>query len=119
MKIEIERSYDIAAKEKEAPRFLVDRLWPRGLKKEILKLDLWVKDLSPSNELRKWYNHDPVKWEEFRKSYFEELNRNEDEVNKFINTISKNKKIVLVYSSTEKEINNAVALKEYILKRLK
>jgi uncharacterized protein YeaO (DUF488 family) len=119
MKIEIERSYDITGKRKTSRRFLVDRLWPRGIKKEVLQLDLWVKELSPSNELRKWYDHDPRKWEGFKERYFKELDKWSEELEKFMHAIEKHKKITLIYSSTEREINNAVALKEYLLEQNK
>jgi uncharacterized protein YeaO (DUF488 family) len=119
MKIETERSYDIIGKAKTSPRFLVDRLWPRGIKKEVLQLDLWIKELSPSDRLRKWYNHDRQKWEEFKDRYFKELNDTPEEMRKFLANIKNHKEITLVYSSTEKEINNAVALKEYLLHHLK
>ena len=115
MKIETARVYDILDQDKKAPRFLVDRLWPRGVKKEILQLDGWAKNLSPSNELRKWYNHDPKKWEEFKIAYFEELDKQSEELRDFIDTIKKHNQVTLVYSSTEREVNNAVALKEYLL----
>ncbi len=115
MKIEIERSYDIVDKPKTTPRYLVDRLWPRGLKKESLQLDLWLKELSPSDDLRKWYNHDPKKWEQFKERYYKELSRKNEEVGKFLSVIKTFEKITFIYSSAEREINNASALKEYIL----
>ena len=115
LKIEIERSYDIVDKPKTTPRYLVDRLWPRGIKKESLQLDLWVKELSPSDDLRKWYNHDPKKWEKFKERYYNELGKKKDEVQKFLEVIKKFEKITLVYSSAERDINNARALKEHLM----
>jgi uncharacterized protein YeaO (DUF488 family) len=126
MEIELIRSYEIAGHIKTSPRFLVDRMWPRGLKKEDLELDLWIKELSPSDELRKWYHQDSIKgevdsgkWTTFRKRYFEELNRKKSELGTFVNLIKGHKKITLIYSSREKEGNNAVVLKEYLLNLLK
>lgn len=114
MKIATERSYDIVDKPKNTPRYLVDRLWPRGIKKERLQLDLWVKELSPSDDLRKWYNHDPKKWERFKERYYKELNLKNEEVEKFLAIIKHFEKITLVFSSSERDINNARALKEYL-----
>lgn len=115
MKIEIERCYDLVQKPKDAPRYLVDRLWPRGIKKEQLQLNLWVKELSPSADLRKWYNHDPKKWEQFKKRYYSELSGKNADVEKFLAVIKNFERITLVYSSSERDINNARALKEYLL----
>src|SRR5690242_20506526 len=117
MKIDIERSYDIVDKPKTASRYLVDRLWPRGLTKERLQLDLWVKEFSPSDDLRKWYNHDPKKWEQFKERYYSELSKKKEELEKFLQVIKNFEKIMLVYSSAERELNNARALKEYLLQQ--
>ncbi|OCX50903.1 hypothetical protein BEL04_19460 [Mucilaginibacter sp. PPCGB 2223] len=119
MKIEIARCYEIVNETKNTPRFLVDRLWPRGLKKEALQLDMWVRDLSPSDALRKWYGHEPAKWEAFTGRYFGELDEHPEAVSKFLAAIKDYSVITLLYSSTEKEINNAVALKKYLLQHLK
>lgn len=78
-KIELARAYDASAPAGQY-RVLIDRIWPRGVKKEELKIDVWKKDLAPSTELRKWFNHDPERWDEFRKRYFEELDGRENEV---------------------------------------
>lgn len=95
-------------------RILVDRLWPRGLTRERTKIDLWLKDLSPSDGLRKWFGHDPVKWPEFKRRYFAELK--EKNVDKILQR-SKRETVTLVYGSKEEKFNNAVALAEYIRKR--
>jgi uncharacterized protein YeaO (DUF488 family) len=112
MEIKIKRIY-----EKEEPgdgtRILVDRLWPRGLSKEKARIDLWPKELSPSNELRKWYGHDPKKWEEFKSRYFAELAEHPAEMEDLIKKIGKGRATFL-YGSTEKELNNAQALKIYV-----
>jgi uncharacterized protein YeaO (DUF488 family) len=92
-------------------RILVDRLWPRGIKKEKLNISRWLKDIAPSDELRKWFAHDPLKWQEFKTRYFSELEAN-PKTKEFLELCNKGD-LVLVYSSREKVYNNAVALKEY------
>ena len=94
-------------------RYLVERLWPRGIKKAELHLDDWIKDVTPSTELRKWFSHDPEKWENFRRMYFAELDR-APEVCKPIRQATRKGTVTLLYSSHDAEHNNAVALKEYI-----
>jgi len=109
MSIKIKRIYDKSDKT-DGYRILVDRLWPRGLTKEKAKVDLWLKDIAPSNELRKWYAHDPSKWREFKSSYFKEL-KNKKEL---IDLIRQQKGVVtLLFGTKEEKFNNAVALKEY------
>lgn len=94
-------------------RILVDRLWPRGLSKEASRIDLWVKDLAPSNALRKWYDHDPAKWLTFREDYFKELNGKTALMDSLRETI-RGKDVTFLYSTKHTENNNAVALKEYL-----
>ena len=113
--IRVKRVYDEPAAS-DGRRILVDRLWPRGLTKEKAKIDHWAKDISPSNELRKWYGHDPAKWDEFRKRYFAELDRNAAGVDALVAAMGKGP-VSFVYSSTERAINNAEALKLYMEKR--
>lgn len=113
--IKIKRIYDAPAPE-DGIRILVDRLWPRGLSKEKAKVDLWLKEIAPSNELRKWYSHDPKKWAEFKKKYFNDLNSKRELVVQIVQNM-KAGDVTLLYSSKEEKINNAVALKEYIEKR--
>lgn len=110
--IKIKRIYDAPSGD-DGSRILVDRLWPRGLSKEKAKVDLWLKEIAPSNELRKWYAHDPKKWTEFRKRYFKDLDMKGELVNQIVRK-TKEGNITLLYSSKEEKINNAVALKEYI-----
>jgi len=98
-------------------RFLIDRLWPRGIKKEELKIESWLKDIAPSNELRKWFSHDPSKWEEFKKRYLQEIKEKPD-YRRLID-IARNNDITLVYSSKENVYNNASALKGFIEDELK
>ena len=114
-KIGIKRVYDEPAPG-DGKRILVDRLWPRGLTKEKAKIDHWAKDIAPSNELRKWYGHDPAKWDEFRKRYFAELGKNALAVDALIEAMGKGP-VSFVYSSTERTINNAEALKLYLERR--
>jgi len=91
----------------------VDRLWPRGLSKDDAKIDVWLKAVAPSNELRTWYRHAPQKWPEFKKRYFAELDNNSEAVGELIAHLKK-RNIVFLYGAKEPEYNNAVALKEYI-----
>jgi uncharacterized protein YeaO (DUF488 family) len=106
-----------AAREDDGLRVLVDRLWPRGLKKEEAKVDIWCRDIAPSNELRKWYGHEPSKWDEFRQRYAAELDAHEDGVAELESQLSG--EVTFLYSSKETELNNATALKEYIDARAK
>jgi uncharacterized protein YeaO (DUF488 family) len=97
---------------------LVDRLWPRGLSKDKVKMDLWQKDIAPSNSLRKWFGHDDEKWNEFKRRYFKELDKNIDSVNQILDKV-KEGSITLLYGSKEEKFNNAVALKEYLEEKIK
>lgn len=98
-------------------RFLVDRLWPRGVRKEALALDGWLKDVAPSDSLRKWYQHDPGKWEEFKRRYWKELEGKEEDVER-MEAAARAGDVTLLFSSREERINNAVALREYLERRL-
>jgi uncharacterized protein YeaO (DUF488 family) len=97
------------------------RLWPRGLSKDKVKVDLWEKDIAPSNLLRKWFNHDEKKWNEFKRRYFKEL----DQKNELVNVILRKEKekptssITLLYGAKEDKFNNAVALREYLEEKIK
>jgi uncharacterized protein YeaO (DUF488 family) len=99
-------------------RVLIDRLWPRGLRKNEVRLDLWLKEIAPSDELRKWFSHDPEKWEEFRKRYLEELELKEEYVEKLIEKAKEND-LILLYAAKNEDFNNAAVLKEYLDSRLK
>jgi uncharacterized protein YeaO (DUF488 family) len=94
-------------------RILVDRLWPRGLTKDEAKMDLWLKEIGPSNELRKWYGHDPTRWVEFKKKFFQELDQKKELVEQIL-IRAKEEDLILLYGAKDEEHNNAVALKEYI-----
>jgi uncharacterized protein YeaO (DUF488 family) len=96
----------------------VDKLWPRGLRKNEVRLDLWLKEIAPSDELRKWFSHDPEKWEEFRKRYLEELELKEEYVQKLIEK-AKETDLTLLYAAKNEDFNNATVLKEYLDSGLK
>ena len=113
MAIKVERIYDNPTGG-DSFRILVDRLWPRGLSKDKVRVDLWQKDIAPSNTLRKWFGHDEKKWDEFKQKYFKELDKNNDVVNTIIKTAQEQNSITLLYPTKEKRFNNAVALKEYL-----
>jgi uncharacterized protein YeaO (DUF488 family) len=102
----------------DALKVLVDRLWPRGISKSDGIVDVWYKEISPSTELRKWYNHDPDKWESFKKKYKEELTEQKDILQQILSLEKQHKKILLLYSSKEEKLNNAVVLQE-VLRRMK
>ena len=99
-------------------RVLVDRLWPRGLSKEKAAVDLWFKDIAPSNELRKWFNHDHEKWIEFKQRYHEELKAEPTLVNSFLEEIKKHRTVTLLYGAKDAQFNQAVALAEYLKTRI-
>ena len=104
--IKIKRAYQ-PADEKDGFRILVDRLWPRGISKAKAKLDLWMKDIAPSNNLRQWFNHDQKRWDEFQSKYNEEL-KDKKEFLKHIKDLEKDKStITLVYGAKDEEHNNA------------
>lgn len=99
-------------------RILVDRLWSRGISKSEAKIDLWLKEIAPSNELRRWYNHDPKKWKAFKEKYQKELAEKKDLISLITKLNYENKNITLLYSSKEEKLNNAVALKELLDKQV-
>lgn len=110
--MKIKRVYERPEKE-DGFRILVDRLWPRGLTKEKAGVDLWLKDIAPSTELRKWFGHDPVRWNEFRERYCEELGKNSVEVSHLKDQLKKGD-VNLVYGSKDEEHNEAIVIKEFI-----
>ncbi|HTI92162.1 MAG TPA: DUF488 family protein [Puia sp.] len=110
--IRIRRIYDLSVKE-DGYRVLVDRLWPRGIKKEAGAFDEWAKDLAPSADLRKWFDHDPQHWPEFQKRYREELKANEA-VKEFVKAHAGKKTITLLYAAKSEEYNHAIILQEYL-----
>jgi uncharacterized protein YeaO (DUF488 family) len=94
-------------------RILVDRIWPRGIKKNDIIIDLWQKDIAPSASLRKWFNHDQRKWDKFKSRYYEELNDKQEIVKLLLEKAEKGT-ITLLYSSKEEQYNNAIALKDFL-----
>ncbi len=115
--IRVKRVYDPASAE-DGQRFLIDRLWPRGMKKETLKIEAWYKDVAPSDELRHWYGHDPDKWCEFNERYFAELDKTPDGWHPLLQAAKKGD-ITLLFSTKELERNNAVSLRAFLEKQLK
>jgi len=109
------RVYDTSVK--SGYRILVDRLWPRGVSKENAKLDLWLKEIGPSNELRKWFGHDPERWNGFKEKFFSELDEKKELVEQII-AKAREGDVVLLFGAKDEEHNNAVALKEYIESRM-
>ncbi|HNQ95625.1 MAG TPA: DUF488 domain-containing protein [Anaerolineales bacterium] len=115
--LKIKRVYEAAAKS-DGSRFLVERLWPRGMKKESLKMKAWLKNVAPSADLRNWFAHDPLKWAEFQKRYQAELKANPAEWQPILEA-AKQGDVTLLYSAHDLEHNNALALKKFLEKRLK
>lgn len=110
--ISLKRAYDPASKD-DGVRFLVERLWPRGVKKSALRLDAWLKDVAPSTELRQWFSHDPAKWTEFRRRYSAELHAKPEALEPIVNAARRGR-VTLVFSSHDTERNNAVVLRTYL-----
>jgi uncharacterized protein YeaO (DUF488 family) len=110
--IHIKRAYALATKA-DGKRLLVERLWPRGIKKETLKLDGWLKEAAPTTKLRQWFNHDPSKWTEFQKRYRAELRKNPASWKPILDA-ARHGEVTLIYSSHDQEHNNVVALKAFL-----
>jgi len=108
----LKRAYEPVSRA-DGTRVLVERLWPRGVSKAELHLDEWIKDVAPSTELRRWFSHDPEKWLEFRRRYFRELD-SKPEAWRPILSAARRGTVTIVYSSHDKEHNNAVALTDYL-----
>jgi uncharacterized protein YeaO (DUF488 family) len=115
--IKLKRVYDSASKD-DGIRFLVERLWPRGVKKTALHLDDWLKDVAPSTALRQWFSHDPAKWIGFRRRYFAELDAKPGIVEPILEADQRGH-VTLVYSSHDAEHNNAIALKAYLAAKMR
>ena len=114
--IKIKRVYEPSGSG-DGTRFLVERLWPRGMKKESLHMEAWLKDVAPSDSLRRWFGHDPQKWNEFQDRYFAELDGEPDAIQPIVEAAGKGN-VTLLYSAHDTEHNNAAALKKYLSKRL-
>ena len=110
--IRLKRAYD-AMSRTDGMRFLVERLWPRGVSKATLQLDAWLKEVGPSTALRMWFSHDPEKWREFRRRYYRELDSRPEAWEPIVSAARRGT-VTLVYSSHDTEHNNAVALQEYL-----
>ena len=115
--IKTRRVYDEPGKG-EGFKILIDRLWPRGLNKEKVEMDLWPKEIAPSDALRKWFAHEPKKWIEFKRRYFRELGEKSELIDQIVEKTRKGD-VTFLYGAKEERFNNAVALKEYIEARLK
>ncbi len=111
MSLKVKRIYEPVGKE-DGFRILVDRLWPRGMTKEKAAIDLWLKEIAPSTELRKWFNHDPEKWKEFQNKYTKELKENH-EMTDTLKEYLKKGNVTLLYASKDEAHNEAAVLKEY------
>jgi len=110
--IKIKRVYDPPSAD-DGIRILVDRLWPRGIRREDVKMDLWMKDVAPSNELRKWFSHEPSKWDEFRRRYGEEI-KGSKALEQLRDLIRRYQVVTLLFSAKDRERNNAVVLRELL-----
>jgi uncharacterized protein YeaO (DUF488 family) len=112
--VKLKRAYEPPAAE-DGRRILVDRLWPRGVSKERAAIDQWMKDIAPSTALRKWFGHDPERWDEFRQRYAKEVHQNSDLLEE-LRSRARNGSITLVYSAHDETHNDAVELRELILR---
>lgn len=117
MDIRVKRVYR-AQRQSDGFRVLVDRLWPRGLTKERMRLDWWAKELAPSTELRHWYHHEAERWEEFTRRYAREIDQNGEAVASLL-ARAREGPVTLLYAAKDEERNNAVALKSYLEARAK
>lgn len=115
--IKLKRAYEEVADD-DGARFLVERLWPRGVKKESLAIEAWLRDVAPTSALRQWFSHDPAKWEEFRRRYFKELDHHPEAWGPLVKA-SRQGTVTLVYSAHDTEHNNAVALRDYLQSKRK
>ncbi len=115
--LKVKRVYE-KAEAKDGTRFLVERLWPRGMKKEALKMEAWLKDVAPSDGLRRWFAHDPAKWRDFQKRYRTELAGRPDALQPILQA-AKHGDVTLLFSAHDTEHNNALVLKAYVDDRLK
>lgn len=113
--IQLKRAYGKSST-KDGVRILVERLWPRGLTKAKAALDLWIKDVAPSPNLRKWFGHDPARWKQFRQRYWKELKDKKDDVD-VLRRKAREGKVTFIYAAHDEEHNGALALKEFIEQR--
>jgi uncharacterized protein YeaO (DUF488 family) len=113
--IKLKRAYEPPASD-DGTRILIDRLWPRGVKRADAAIDEWMKDIAPSTGLRKWFGHDPARWQEFRRRYQSEIRQHPDEFDR-LRTLAQNGPITLVFSAHDEAHNDAVVLKDLLLGR--
>ena len=111
--VNLKRAYESPAAE-DGTRILIDRLWPRGISKERAAIDQWMKDIAPSTELRKWFGHDPARWDEFRRRYAQEVRKNTDLLD-HLRSLARHGPITLVYAAHDEKHNDAVELRKLIL----
>ncbi|WP_343045204.1 DUF488 domain-containing protein [Oricola thermophila] len=116
-RIRTKRAYR-AARVSDGRRILVDRIWPRGMTQDRLRIAEWAKEIAPSDELRRWFGHDPAKWDRFRASYFRELDGMPDEISRILGLLDEGP-ITLVYGAKNEMHNNAVALAEYLEEKMR
>lgn len=113
--VRLKRAYEPPARN-DGARILIDRLWPRGVKKDDAALDQWAKDLAPSTALRKWFGHDPERWQEFRIRYAEEVRQHSEQLTQ-LRALARTRPITLVYSAHDEVHNDATALRDFLLGR--
>jgi uncharacterized protein YeaO (DUF488 family) len=113
----VRRAYE-APTRNDGVRVLVDRVWPRGVSREELEIDEWIRDLAPSTRLRQWFDHDPARWEEFQRRYFQELRGKEGPLRGLLERIQRGR-VTLVYGARDPDYNNAVALRAFLEKRIR
>jgi uncharacterized protein YeaO (DUF488 family) len=113
--IKLKRAYDSVGSS-DGTRILIDRLWPRGVRKADAAIDLWAKDLAPSTTLRRWFGHDPARWHEFRRRYSEEITQHRDRLGE-LRALAQGGRITLVFAAHDEAHNNAVVLREILLSR--
>jgi uncharacterized protein YeaO (DUF488 family) len=113
--IRLKRAYD-SASSGDGARILIDRLWPRGVRKADAAIDVWAKDVAPSTALRRWFGHDPARWHEFRRRYSEEIHRRRNRLDE-LRTLAQKGRITLVFAARDEAHNDAVVLREILLGR--
>ena len=113
--IKLKRAYDSAGSS-DGTRILVDRLWPRGVRKEVAAIDLWAKDLAPSTALRRWFGHDPSRWRDFRRRYSQEIHQHRDRLGE-LRVLAREGPITLVFAAHDRLRNDAVVLRDILLGR--
>ncbi len=113
--VRLKRAYEKPARD-DGMRILIDRLWPRGVRKADAELDQWAKEIAPSTALRKWFGHDPARWPEFRRRYAEEIRRHPDELGE-LRSLARKGPVTLVYSAHDELHNDGVVLRELLLSR--